>query len=195
MSDEFNKEQTPPEYQAQPQPEQAPPQYGQAPPPQYGQASPQQPYGYIPEAPMTGFFEAYKSYWMNYVNFNDRTSRAGYWWVYLMNMIIETILCIVLVFPMIGAITAAIMGNFYAAGSTAIFTLSAWLIIPSIWALANLLPGLALMVRRLHDTGKSWVWMLLFLIPFAGFILWIVFMVTGTKYPPENRFFHLPRQG
>jgi hypothetical protein len=40
MSDEFNKEQTPPEYQAPPQPGQAPPQYGQAPP--------QQPYGYAP---------------------------------------------------------------------------------------------------------------------------------------------------
>jgi uncharacterized membrane protein YhaH (DUF805 family) len=51
------------------------------------------------------------------------------------------------------------------------------------------------MVRRLHDTGKSWPWMLLFLIPFAGIIIWIIFMVTGTKQPPENRFFHLPRQG
>jgi hypothetical protein len=139
MSDEFNKEQTPPEYQAPPQPEQAPPQVGQAPP--------QQPYGYALQPPMTGFFEAYKSYWVNYVNFNDRTSRAGYWWVYLMNFIIETILSIVLIAPMFGAVMAAVWGNYYAAGSTALLTVGAWIIIPCIWALANLLPGLALMVR------------------------------------------------
>jgi uncharacterized membrane protein YhaH (DUF805 family) len=129
---------------------------------------------------MTGFFEAYKSYWMNYVNFNDRTSRAGYWWVYLINIIIEIILYIVLIVPMFGAIMTAALGGYYAAGSAAVFTIGAWVIIPSLWALANLLPGLALIVRRLHDPGKSWPWMLLFIIPFAGFIIWIVFMVTGT---------------
>ena len=33
--------------------------------------------------------EAYKNYWNNYANFTDRTSRGGYWWVVLMNIIVS----------------------------------------------------------------------------------------------------------
>lgn len=40
--------------------------------------------------------------------------------------------------------------------------------------LALLVPGLAVSVRRLHDTGKSWVYLLMALIPFAGPIILIV---------------------
>ena len=41
-------------------------------------------------------------------------------------------------------------------------------------SLGLLLPGLAVGIRRLHDTGKSWVYMLMGLIPLAGFIILIV---------------------
>lgn len=41
-------------------------------------------------------------------------------------------------------------------------------------ALALLLPGLSVGVRRLHDTGKSWTYLLMGLIPFAGFIILII---------------------
>lgn len=41
------------------------------------------------------------------------------------------------------------------------------------WGL--LLPTLALNVRRLHDTGRSWVYLLFGLIPIAGVIILIVF--------------------
>lgn len=41
------------------------------------------------------------------------------------------------------------------------------------WGLV--VPTLALIVRRLHDTGKSWVYLLFGLIPIAGGIILIVF--------------------
>ena len=60
-----------------------------------------------------------------------------------------------------------------------------------IWGLANLVPGLAIGVRRLHDIGKSWVYILFGLIPFAGAIILIVFYATEQKHPPENEFAYL----
>lgn len=41
-------------------------------------------------------------------------------------------------------------------------------------ALGLLLPGLAVAVRRLHDTGKSWTYMFMGLIPIAGVIILII---------------------
>ncbi len=41
--------------------------------------------------------------------------------------------------------------------------------------LALIVPNLAIMVRRLHDTGKPWPYILLSLVPFAGGIIMIVF--------------------
>ena len=40
--------------------------------------------------------------------------------------------------------------------------------------LAFMLPGLALAVRRLHDAGKSWAYLFMGLIPFAGVIILLI---------------------
>ena len=40
--------------------------------------------------------------------------------------------------------------------------------------LGLLLPGLSLSVRRLHDAGKSWTYLFMGLIPFAGVVLLII---------------------
>lgn len=48
-------------------------------------------------------------------------------------------------------------------------------VIGQIASLAFILPSLSIAVRRLHDTGKSWVYLLFGLIPLAGFIILIVF--------------------
>ena len=42
--------------------------------------------------------------------------------------------------------------------------------------LALFLPGLSITVRRLHDTGKPWPYLLMSLIPFAGAIIMIVYL-------------------
>ena len=60
-----------------------------------------------------------------------------------------------------------------------------------IWSLINLIPSLAILVRRLHDTGKRWYWLFLFIIPIAGFIIWIIFMVSESKLPHENELGNL----
>lgn len=53
--------------------------------------------------------------------------------------------------------------------------------------LATIIPSLAVGVRRLHDTDRSGWWLLLWLIPFIGWIILLVFLVMGGTRGP-NRF-------
>ncbi|WP_083760387.1 DUF805 domain-containing protein [Sulfurovum sp. NBC37-1] len=50
-----------------------------------------------------------------------------------------------------------------------------------IFALALLIPSIAIGVRRLHDIGKSGWWLLLGLIPILGGLVLIYFFVQKSK--------------
>ena len=54
-----------------------------------------------------------------------------------------------------------------------------------IWFLANLVGLVALSTRRLHDTGRSGWWTLLYLVPIIGQIIVIVFWASASK--PEGQ--------
>lgn len=52
---------------------------------------------------------------------------------------------------------------------------TAWIpVVGQLISFGLLLPGLAVGIRRLHDTGKAWYYMFMGLIPLAGFIILIV---------------------
>ncbi|MBO9711221.1 MAG: DUF805 domain-containing protein, partial [Caulobacter sp.] len=53
-------------------------------------------------------------------------------------------------------------------------------------ALALLIPSLAVSIRRLHDSDKSGLWLLLHFAPFGGVVLLIFMLLDGT--PGSNRF-------
>ncbi|MDC6803427.1 DUF805 domain-containing protein, partial [Escherichia coli] len=60
-------------------------------------------------------------------------------------------------------------------------------ILTTIYSILVFLPWWAVQFRRLHDTDRSAWWALLFLIPFIGWLIIIVFNCqAGT--PGENRF-------
>ena len=64
-----------------------------------------------------------------------------------------------------------------------------------IYMLAVLLPGIALTVRRLHDTNRSgWRTLLISLIPIVGVIFLIRFMVQDSD-PGENQYGPNPKTG
>lgn len=91
-----------------------------------------------------GFVEAVKLYFYNYSNFSGRSTESEFWWVVLFNMLVSIPLCI-------------IDGIVYSVTDSFIFTY-----IPSgLWTLVNLVPGLSLYARRLHDTGHSALWLLI----------------------------------
>lgn len=87
----------------------------------------------------------------NYANFKDRARRREYWMFFLFNFILGFIISL-------------------AAGMAEITFL------PVIYYLAVLIPSLAVTVRRLHDIGKSGVWIFISLIPLVGGIWMLILM-------------------
>ena len=65
-------------------------------------------------------------------------------------------------------------------------------VLPFIYSLAILLPGLGLGIRRMHDVGKSGFWLLINLIPLVGTIIYLVFCATpgdagANAYGPDPK--------
>lgn len=114
-------------------------------------------------------FENYKHVLVdNYTNFSGRASRSEFWYYNLINI----------------GITFVLMVPFYAmifsnsADSSLFYVLFGIYII---YALATVLPNLAVSVRRLHDAGYSGWFYLLALIPYIGGIILLVFMVLPSQ--------------
>ncbi len=96
----------------------------------------------------------------NYTNFSGRARRKEYWYFALANWLIGVIAMIV-----DAIIFDTPTGLFYAVA-----------------VLGLLIPGLAVLSRRLHDTGRSAWWFLIVLVPLLGSIALIVFLATETKF-------------
>ena len=133
---------------------------------------------------------AYKSYWKNYFNFKERTSRKDYWLVVLMNIIVTFVLFFIigLIMGLIGKEMPALTGTTPDAVMTYYmeFLKSPVGILALIWSLANLIPGIAIVVRRLHDANFSGWFYLLAFIPYVGSIILIIFMLLPTKKEGER---------
>lgn len=98
----------------------------------------------------------------NYVNFEGRARRKEFWMFALFNFLI------------------AVGINLVA------WVIDIFSILSFIYGLAVLLPGLAVGVRRLQDIGKSWMYLLIGLIPFLGALILIYFFVQeGDQGPNE----------
>ena len=110
-----------------------------------------------------------------YAVFKGRARRKEYWYFILFNTIISFVLSVM-------EEAAGGLGPEEVVG-----------LLGGIYALAMLIPTLAVSVRRLHDTGRSGWWILIVLIPFIGFIVMLVFMVLdGT--PGQNQYGANPKE-
>ncbi|WP_046503773.1 DUF805 domain-containing protein [Streptomyces odonnellii] len=105
----------------------------------------------------------------NYAGFSGRARRTEFWMFVLFNLIVEIVLTVI---------------------DSAIGLSS---ILVGLYALAVLIPGLAVSVRRLHDTDKSGWFLLLGLIPLVGGIILIVFSATAGTVG-QNKYGHDPKQ-
>lgn len=105
----------------------------------------------------------------NYANFEGRARRKEYWMFILFNAIF--------------LIVAALIG--FLLGSLMDFP-EMTMIVYMIYALAVFIPSIGVVVRRLHDTGKSGWYYFVSLIPLIGGIWLLVLLVTeGDKGPNE----------
>jgi uncharacterized membrane protein YhaH (DUF805 family) len=107
-----------------------------------------------------------------YAVFNGRARRKEYWYFILFSIIVSVIL----------SILDAILLSMGAPGVTSV-----------LYSLAVILPSLGVMIRRLHDTGRSGWWVLINIIPIIGFIIFLVFAVQDSQ-PEANQYGENPKE-
>ena len=107
------------------------------------------------------FGQAIRSCFSNYVGFRGRASRSEYWFWVLFMVILNLVT---------GFIDALAFAEADAGPTTLLANL------------ATILPGLAVSVRRLHDTNRAGWWLLLWFVPLIGFIVLLIWYLNpGTK--------------
>ena len=104
-----------------------------------------------------------------YAVFNGRARRKEYWMFFLFNIIIAFVLGFI----------EGLVGRPGVVGM--------------LYSLAVLIPGIAVSVRRLHDTDRSGWWLLIAFIPLIGAIVLLVFMVQDSK-SGQNQYGENPKE-
>lgn len=115
------------------------------------------------------YFEVLKKYAV----FSGRAQRAEYWYFTLFNLIFLFVLT---------KLDMAI-GTYIAESEAGLLS--------GIYAIALIVPSLAVAVRRLHDTGKSGWWYFIILIPIIGAIAMFVFLIQDST--EDNRYGKNPK--
>lgn len=108
------------------------------------------------------------AFFHHYLDLNERASRREFWWYQFVVMVI-----------LIGSgLLSFILSD------------TPQDVMPVIYAtiiLVLLCPSYSVLVRRLHDTGRSGWWGILILLPVIGWLVLFVFMVRKS-HECENRF-------
>jgi uncharacterized membrane protein YhaH (DUF805 family) len=104
-----------------------------------------------------------------YADFSGRARRKEYWFFFLFNLVIAIAL----------SIADVVFGTYS--------------ILSVLYSLGILLPSLAVVVRRLHDVGKSGVWIFIAFIPIIGAI-WLLFLMVKEGVSGENNYGPDPKE-
>ena len=112
-----------------------------------------------------GFGEAVSTCFKKSVVWEGRASRAEFWWFYLAQILI--------------IFAAGIIDQIIGTGFLYIIAL-----------IVVILPSIAVLIRRLHDTDRTGWWYWIQLLPLIGLIVILVFMLSGSdegdnKYGPN----------
>lgn len=120
------------------------------------------------------FFNVLKNH---YADFSGRTRRKEYWMFVLCQFLIAMLFQIL-------AYTAVFAENPTMSGI--IFALN------FLFSFGVLIPSLAIVVRRLHDVGRSGWWYLILFVPIIGVIVLFVFLLSDGQ-PHTNQYGEDPK--
>jgi uncharacterized membrane protein YhaH (DUF805 family) len=115
-----------------------------------------------------------------YMTFSGRARRSEFWFFVLFNAIVSVV----------ASIIDSIIGTRYTS-TVGSYTYSSGGVVQSLAQLALLLPYLAVTTRRLHDTGRSAWWWLLWIIPPVGAIAFLIFGLIDSG--PDNQYGPSPK--
>jgi len=111
--------------------------------------------------------EWYLAVLRNYVGFSGRAHRPEYWYFTLFNFLIT-------------------MGIGFFEQLVGVGTGDAGGPLSGLYSLAVFVPSLAVGVRRLHDSGRTGLWLLLLLLPVLGWLVLLFFMVLPGDADPNE---------
>lgn len=104
-----------------------------------------------------------------YATFSGRARRKEYWYFFLFNVLISLSLSFV----------DSLTGSFDPD--------TGYGLLSGIYSLALFIPGIAVSVRRLHDTGRTGWWLFILLIPIIGVLVLLYFTVSDGN-PGTNEY-------
>ena len=110
-----------------------------------------------------------------YADFSGRARRKEYWMFVLFNIL----------FSIVATGLDYLLGTVWEDAGIGLFTI--------LYALAIILPALAVAVRRLHDIGKSGWWLFITFVPLVGSIWYLVLLATDSQ-PGENEYGPNPKE-
>lgn len=117
--------------------------------------------------------DAYLNGWRQFAVFTGRSPRKEFWYFYLINTVIMLSLSLsaggYLIHPTLGFRIEAV---------------GPWAVI---FGLAVFIPTLAVIVRRLHDTGKRGWWLLLGFVPVVGGLILLILLAIDSD-PGTNQY-------
>jgi uncharacterized membrane protein YhaH (DUF805 family) len=142
------------------------------PPAQPGWSQPYSPQAYRPTVPgrLTLQDAVRRVLLERYADFSSRASLAEYWWFALATLLFWIVafsavgFALTIVPPLGGLLSFVLLVGF----------------------VALIIPSFAVLVRRLHDTGRSGAWWLIGFIPFGGIVLLVFTLLRGDPWP--NRY-------
>ena len=111
----------------------------------------------------------------NYATFSGRARRKEYWMFFLISALISIVLTLLDI----------LLGTYSVEYEAGLFS--------GLFSLLILIPSIAVVVRRLHDTDRSGWWILISLIPLIGVIVLFVFICLDSQ-PGTNRFGANPKE-
>ncbi|MDR1727531.1 MAG: DUF805 domain-containing protein [Acidobacteriota bacterium] len=123
--------------------------------------------------------------WRQYGDFSGRAQRKEYWMFALGNMIVYIALMLL--------ISVAAAGSTDQSGDIPPLAVPP-LILLAFYALATIIPNLAVSVRRMHDIGKSGWWIFISVIPFGIGAIWFLVLAVTDSQPGWNAWGESPKQ-
>lgn len=112
----------------------------------------------------------------NYATFTGRARRSEYWYFALFNVI----------FSIVAMVLDRLVGDTFTTNFGSMPVNLGYGYIYVLYGLAVFIPGLAVLVRRLHDVGKSGWFCFIILIPLVGVIWILVLLFTDSQVGPNK---------
>ncbi|HEY5535998.1 MAG TPA: DUF805 domain-containing protein [Ignavibacteria bacterium] len=120
---------------------------------------------------MNYYLKAFK----NYFEFEGRANKSEFWYFVLFNILFS--------------VTAMVVDRIFEL-KTPLFQSDS---VSKIYSIIVFIPGLAVAVRRLHDVGKSGLYIFIVLIPVIG-IIWFFVVVSSNGDAGENEYGIKPKE-